>query len=121
MTRIEAAPHPQAVMETTQHFFADVRVTTHDGRVLDAHVDMPLGRDASHPLPPGALETKFFDCARLVLRDEAAQAIAEAMLRIETVSDIRSIGATMREGLTGSPAPVPHVRSAGAPNRTAAE
>jgi 2-methylcitrate dehydratase PrpD len=121
MVRIEAAPHPQAVMETTQHFFADVRVTTHDGRVFDAHVDMPLGRDADHPLPPGALETKFFDCARLVLTDKAAQAIAEAMLRIETVPDIRSIGATMRDGLKSPSHGVPAARDAGAPNRTAAE
>jgi 2-methylcitrate dehydratase PrpD len=121
MTRIEAAPHPDAVMETTQHFFADVRVTTHDGRVFDAHVDMPLGRDASHPLPPGALETKFHDCARLVLTDEAAQAIAEAMLRIETVPDIRSIGATMREGLGAPSVAKTAVRSTGALNRNAAE
>jgi hypothetical protein len=41
------------------------------------------------------------------------------MLRIETVSDIRSIGATMREGLSLSPAP--GVRSADALNRNAAE
>ncbi len=116
MARIEAAPHPDAVMETTQHFFADVRVTTRDGRVFDAHVDMPLGRDAAHPLPPGALETKFFDCARTVVSDGAAHAIAEALLRIETVPDIRAIGATMREGLTGSSG-----RAAGTPNRTAAE
>jgi 2-methylcitrate dehydratase PrpD len=111
MTRIAAAPHPEAVMETTQHFFADVRVETHDGRVFDAHVDMPLGRDAAHPLPPGALETKFFDCARTVLSDVAARTIADAMLRIDTLPDIRSIGATMRGGLV-----VPSPRAA-APRR----
>jgi hypothetical protein len=60
---------------------------------------MPLGRDAAHPLPPGALETKFFDCARTVLTDTAARAIAEAMLRIDTLPDIRSVGMAMREGL----------------------
>lgn len=99
MTRIEAAPHPDAVMETTQHFYADIRVTTRDGRVFDSHVDMPLGRDAAHPLPPGALETKFFDCARLVLAEPAAQAIARSVLAIEDVPDLREIGAVMREGL----------------------
>lgn len=121
MTRIEAAPHPEAVMETTQHFFADVRVTTRDGRVFDAHVDMPLGRDAAHPLPPGALETKFFDCARSVVSDAAAQAIAEALLRIDTVPDIRAVGAMMREGSASSSPRGAGVRGSGTPNRTAAE
>jgi hypothetical protein len=79
--------------------------------VFDAHVDMPLGRDAAHPLPPGALETKFFDCARTVLSDVAARTIADAMLRIDTLPDIRSIGATMRGGLV-----VPSPRAA-APRR----
>ena len=121
MTRIEAAPHPEAVMETTQHFFADVRVTTRDGRVFDAHVDMPLGRDAAHPLPPGALETKFFDCARSVVSDAAAQAIAETLLRIDTVPDIRAVGAMMREGSASSSPRGAGVRGSGTPNRTAAE
>ena len=82
---------------------------------------MPLGRDAAHPLPPGALETKFFDCARSVVSDGAAQALAEALLRIDTVPDIRAIGATMREGLAGSSGRAADARGAGTPNRTAAE
>jgi 2-methylcitrate dehydratase PrpD len=121
MTRIEAAPHPDAVMETTRHFFADVRVTTHDGRVFDAHVDMPLGRDAAHPLPPGALETKFFDCARLVVTAAAAQAIADAMLRIDTLSDIRTVGALMRDGLTVPSGRVTASRGTDIQDRNAAE
>jgi 2-methylcitrate dehydratase PrpD len=98
MARIKAAPHPDAIMDTTEHFFADVRVTTNDGAVFDAYVDRPLGRDRQHPLPPRALEAKFRDCAGLVLGAEAAIAIESAILTIETLKDVREIGRLMRDG-----------------------
>jgi 2-methylcitrate dehydratase PrpD len=99
MARIIAEPHPDAVMETTEHFFADVEVTTTSGATFRAHVDRPLGRDRAHPLPPGALETKFRDCAALVIADDAARAIEAAILGLEAEADIRTIADTMREGL----------------------
>lgn len=99
MGRIEAQPHPDAVMETTEHFFAQVRVTTRDGSVFEAYVDRPLGRDRKHPLPLGALETKFRDCANLVLVPTATDALAEAILDLRSVDDVRPIGALMRDGL----------------------
>jgi 2-methylcitrate dehydratase PrpD len=98
MARIEAAPHPDAVMDTTEHFFADVRITTTDGTVFDAHIDRPLGRDRNHPLPPMALETKFRDCASLVLNAEATSAIEDAVLGIENLNDVREIGRLIRAG-----------------------
>ena len=99
MERIEAAPHPDAVMDTTEHFFADVRVTTTDGAVFDAHVDRPLGRDRDHPLPPGALERKFRDCAAIVLAPPAVSALEAAILSLETQKSVADIGRLIREGL----------------------
>ena len=99
MARINAEPHPEAVMESTEHFFADVEVTTTSGAKLHAYVDRPLGRDRAHPLPPGALETKFRDCVAPVIADDAARAIEAAILGLEAQADIRTIGAAMREGM----------------------
>lgn len=99
MARITAAPHPDAVMETTEHFYADVRVTLNDGKVLDAHVDRPLGRDRDHPLPPGALEAKFMGCATQVVDDDSAREMASAILDLRALDDVRTIGRLMRAGL----------------------
>jgi 2-methylcitrate dehydratase PrpD len=99
MERVEAAPHPQAVMETTEHFFAEVRVTTTDGAVFDAYVDRPLGRDRAHPLPPGALERKFRDCAAIVIDQQAVAAIEAAILSIESQNSVADIGRVIRKGI----------------------
>jgi 2-methylcitrate dehydratase PrpD len=99
MARIDASPHPDAILDTTEHFFADVRVTMHDGEVFDAHVDRPLGRDRQHPLPPMALEQKFRDCAGLILDGETVLAIENAFLHIEDQKDISSISQLMRNGV----------------------
>ncbi|MET0742578.1 MAG: MmgE/PrpD family protein [Microvirga sp.] len=99
MARIHAEPHPDAVMETDEHFFADVRVTTGNGSVFEAHVDRPLGRDRNHPLPPGALETKFDDCAALVMDRDAARAFRARILELDTVPDLARLGNEMRAGL----------------------
>ncbi|HMF67322.1 MAG TPA: MmgE/PrpD family protein [Phyllobacterium sp.] len=99
MTRIDASPHPDAIMDTTEHFFADVRVTTHDGDVFDAHVDRPLGRDRQHPLPPMALEQKFRDCAGLVLDGEGVLALEHAFLHIENQNNISDVSHLMRNGI----------------------
>lgn len=99
MARIVAEPHPEAVMETTEHFFADVEVTTTSGERFRTYVDRPLGRDRAHPLPPGAIEVKFRDCVAPVIEDDAARAIEAAILALDEQPDIRAIGETMRAGL----------------------
>jgi 2-methylcitrate dehydratase PrpD len=106
MARIEAAPHPDAIMDTTEHFFADVRVTTHDDIVFDAHVDRPLGRDRQHPLPPLALEQKFRDCAGLVLNEQTVAALEATILHIEDQKDISNIGHLIRHGAPREALPV---------------
>jgi len=107
MTRIHAAPHPDAIMETTEHFYADIRVTMADGRVFDAHIDRPLGRDRDHPLPPGALEAKFIGCATQVVDEPTAQMMSAAILDLGALASIRAIGEMMRAGLVlQQPTPV---------------
>lgn len=91
MSRIHAAPHPQARMDTDEHFFALVRVTTTAGEVFEQFIDRPLGRDRAHPLPEGALESKFRDCACQVLERPSVEGLLDAIRSLETVKDIRAL------------------------------
>ena len=45
-------------------FLCRLRITTAAGETFEHFVDRPVGRDRDHPLPPGALEAKFRDCAQ---------------------------------------------------------
>ena len=67
MTRVHAAPDPAAKRETNDHFYCRLKITTTAGETFEHFVDRPVGRDRDHPLPPGALEAKFRDCAKTVL------------------------------------------------------
>jgi 2-methylcitrate dehydratase PrpD len=99
MSRVHAAPHPDARMDTDEHFFALVRVTTLSGEVFERFVDRPLGRDRAHPLPEGALEAKFRDCARQVQDAPSTEAILGSVLALESVDDISKISQIMVAGL----------------------
>ena len=88
MDRITAEPHPEAVMETTEHFFAEVTVTTTDGRKLLTFLDQPVGRSPSSPLPPGALAAKFRNCAGRALASAAVEDLLGLIESLETVPDI---------------------------------
>ena len=102
MARIEASPHPHAVMDTTEHFFAELRVTTHDGHSHSAFVDRPLGRDRDHPLPQGALETKFRDCAGMALDGDSVDELHRQLSALESVSNLQQLspllGGKKRDG-----------------------
>ncbi len=99
MSLVQAAPHPDARMDTDEHFFALVRVTTRSGEVFEHFVDRPLGRDRAHPLPAGALEAKFHDCAQEVQDASSAQALLAAFLDLDSIADVRGIAAMMAAGL----------------------
>lgn len=99
MQRVEAAPHPDACMDTDEHFFAQVQVTTRAGDVFDAYVQRPLGRDRNHPLPEGTLEAKFGDCAGQVLDAAHADAVARQILALEGVGDVNDISRLLADGL----------------------
>ena len=95
MARVAAEPHPEADIASTEHFFAEVTVCLRDGSTISQRVERPLGRDRDHPLPEGALERKFLDCARLALSETAALALRDALLSLERVSDLRDLSALL--------------------------
>lgn len=98
MQRITAEPHPDARMDTTEHFFAEVTVTLKDGTALRHRVERPVGRDRNHPLPEGALEAKFDDCARRTLPREQSDALHKALLHLDAEDDIRRLSALVQTG-----------------------
>lgn len=98
LARVHAEPHPEAIWESTEHFFAEVTVTTHDGRTLTAKIDRPLGRDRHHPLPKGTLENKFTDCASQILTPKSAVYLGEQLLQLETVETIRTLSQLIIDG-----------------------
>ena len=75
------------------HFGGAVRVTLKDGTVLDAQVDQPLGRTSANPLPEARLRDKFALCAATVVSGEAIAGIADAIWRIDSLLQVREIGA----------------------------
>jgi 2-methylcitrate dehydratase PrpD len=93
LRRIHAAPHPDMSMASTDHFGAEVRVRTMDGRELSATVDRPLGRGPEKPLPLPRLEAKFLDCAGRALQPAAA---SQALRMIDQFDQLPDVGVLMQ-------------------------
>ena len=98
MARIEAAPHPRMSGASTEHFGAEVTVTTTDGRRLTNTVDHALGRTSENPMPRSALEAKYRDCAGRVLTAQAVErsldliADMQSLERASTLADVLAAG-----------------------------
>jgi 2-methylcitrate dehydratase PrpD len=99
MGRIRAAPDPHATMDTTDHFYARVRITLRSGEQVEAFVDRPVGRDPAHPLPAGTLEAKFRDCAGQVLSDVAAAHLLDRLLTLDTAGPIALLSSIIAQGM----------------------
>ena len=91
MTRVHSAPDPAAKTETNDHFYCRLRITTTAGETFEHFVDRPVGRDRDHPLPAGALEAKFRDCAKIVLDAKAVETLLDQCLALEKVADVSGV------------------------------
>jgi 2-methylcitrate dehydratase PrpD len=91
MSKIGALADPHADMSSYEHFYADVEVTTVDGRLLRKHVDRPVGRDRNHPLPEGALEQKFLACTRNLLSEKVQSQFIQHIACLEDIDSISEI------------------------------
>lgn len=105
MSKVTSVADPNARTDSTDHFYARVRVTTNDGRQLESFVEAPLGRDKDHPLPQGTLEAKFLDCASQKLERAAASSLMDRLLSLESVADMNSLSEAMAAGLAAPKAP----------------
>ena len=95
LPRVHAAPYTTAQFPAENHFGAEVKVTTKDGRTLAAKVDQPLGRTVDCPLPAERLKEKFDNCAQRALAPDAVARLYGAIQRLETLDDVRAITGAM--------------------------
>jgi 2-methylcitrate dehydratase PrpD len=106
MAKVHSAADPAAAPETTEHFYARVRVTTTSGAAFEHVVDRPLGRDRDHPLPSGTLLAKFRDCAQIVIDERTTDTMARLCADFENLADVAEITRAMLQGVTAQPAAV---------------
>jgi len=102
MTRVHAVPDPAAKRETDEHFYCRLKITTTAGETFEHLVDRPVGRDRDHPLPPGALDAKFRDCAKTVLDGKAVETLLAQCKTLETMPDMADVVTVIASGVIPS-------------------
>jgi len=100
LPRVHAAPYNTTQFPADNHFGAEVKVTTADGKVLDGKIDEALGRTGANPLPAERLREKFENCIGRALPGSRAKALADMVERLDTLADMR----TLSELLCDAPA-----------------
>ena len=104
--RVHAKPDPAAKSETNDHFYCRLKITTTSGELFEYFQDRPLGRDQDHPLPTGALEAKFRDCAKIALSAPAVESLLALCLALETLPDVAQAIDVIEAGANTAEAPV---------------
>ena len=90
MDRVRAGAH-----NDSNHFSADVTVTTTDGRTFAKHVEQGIGRGARHPLPGDLLKAKFESCAGRVLPAGQVAQLYEAIMAFDRIVDFAAFAALL--------------------------
>ena len=78
----------------TDHPTAHVRITLRDGRALMASTTVVRG-DAVDPVSESEIVAKFAALAAPVLGDAQARRVVEVVHEIETLKDVRDLGALL--------------------------
>lgn len=98
LPRVRVAPYDETQFAADNHFGGVVRITLGDGSVETARVEQALGRTSDNPLPAERLRGKFAQCAGTVLRQDVVALVAEAIARIDTLPDLRSLTTLLMTG-----------------------
>ncbi len=91
MDRVQAGAH-----HDSNHFSADVTVTTTDGQTLGKHVELALGRGPRHPLPGDILKAKFESCAGRALPTGQVARLHEAIMAFDDMVDFADFAALLK-------------------------
>ena len=90
MGRVRMVVDPSLPQELTQQAWTRVKLRLADGRAIEApprgaqgHPDQPLSEDS--------LAAKFLGCAERVLPRGEAEAVAEQIMHLEDIPDIRAL------------------------------
>jgi len=98
LPKIHAAPYTTAQFPAENHFGAEVRVETKDGRTLSHKVEQPFGRTAEYPLPSELLKEKFDNCARRALSPAAVARLYGVIQEFENLDNVRELTAIIAAG-----------------------
>ncbi len=91
MDRVQVGAH-----HDSNHFSADVTVTTNDGRSFAKHVEQALGRGTRDPLPADLLRAKFESCAGRILPVAQVAQLFEATMAFDDLVDFAGFAALLR-------------------------
>jgi 2-methylcitrate dehydratase PrpD len=91
LPRVHAAAYTEAQFPADNHFGAEVKVTTVDGKVVSGKIDEALGRTSANALPAARLREKFENCIARVLPASRAAPLADMIERLETLTDVRAL------------------------------
>jgi 2-methylcitrate dehydratase PrpD len=91
MTRIHAAPHPDAGTASEEALGAEVRVTFTDGEMIRKKVSAALGRGPDNPLPADALAAKFVNCASRALPAGSVARLRTMLETLETQPSVKAV------------------------------
>jgi 2-methylcitrate dehydratase PrpD len=95
MTRVHAAPHPDAGTANEEALGAEVRVTFDTGEVIAKKVSAALGRGPDNPMPQGALAMKFVNCASRALPPASVARVQQMLDTLETAPSVRAVTAAI--------------------------
>jgi 2-methylcitrate dehydratase PrpD len=95
LPRVHAAAYTTAQFPADNHFGAEVKVTTTDGKAVSGRIDEALGRTSGNPLPAERLREKFDNCVARALPRSRASALADMIERLDGVADMRSFSALL--------------------------
>jgi 2-methylcitrate dehydratase PrpD len=95
MTRIHAAPHPDAGTANEEALGAEVRVTFADGNIVAKKVSAALGRGPDNPMPQGALAAKFTNCASRALPPASVAGLQTMLGALETAPSLKAVTAAI--------------------------
>ena len=90
-SKIKAEPHPESKPNEKNVYYAELSITTKEGKHLQKFIDAPVGRDKDHPLPENALVQKFYDCCDDVLEPGAEIDLAKKLQHFHDVADVQHI------------------------------
>jgi 2-methylcitrate dehydratase PrpD len=95
MTRIHAAPHPDAGTANEEALGAEVRVTFDSGEVIVKKVGAALGRGPDNPMPAGVLAAKFVNCASRALPAASVARLQQMLETLEAAPSIKAVVAAI--------------------------
>jgi 2-methylcitrate dehydratase PrpD len=93
LPRVQVAAYTTAQFPADNHFGAEVKVTTIDGKVFAMKVDEPRGRTSANPLSVELLKEKFENCSARVLPQDAIWRLFAAIESFESLTDVREVTA----------------------------